>query len=87
MTGKAVAAMFVVLMLPLTASAGPLSSPGTAGGKSCVEAIGYPVTQRPHVAFRRLEADNPKIGSSREMSLAITNAEQAAMWAVKHVTA
>lgn len=27
-----------------------------------------------------------KIGSSREMSLAITNAEQAVMWAVKHVT-
>ena len=28
-----------------------------------------------------------EIGASREMSLAITNAEQAAMWAVKHVTA
>jgi len=27
-----------------------------------------------------------EIGNSREMSLAITNAEQAAMWAVKHVT-
>ncbi|AGH16001.1 hypothetical protein DVVG_00015 [Dunaliella viridis virus SI2] len=27
------------------------------------------------------------IGSSREMSLAKTNAEQAVMWAVKHVTA
>lgn len=27
-----------------------------------------------------------EIGSSREMSLAITNAEQAVMWAVKHVT-
>jgi hypothetical protein len=27
------------------------------------------------------------IGKSRELSLAITNAEQAAMWAVKHVTA
>jgi len=27
-----------------------------------------------------------KIGGSREMSLAITNAEQAVMWAVKHVT-
>jgi hypothetical protein len=26
------------------------------------------------------------IGESREMSLAITNAEQAVMWAVKHVT-
>ena len=26
------------------------------------------------------------IGSSRELSLAITNAEQAVMWAVKHVT-
>lgn len=26
------------------------------------------------------------IGKSREMSLAITNAEQAVMWAVKHVT-
>lgn len=26
------------------------------------------------------------IGNSREMSLAITNAEQAVMWAVKHVT-
>lgn len=28
-----------------------------------------------------------EIGKSRELSLAITNAEQAAMWAVKHVTA
>jgi hypothetical protein len=27
------------------------------------------------------------IGTSRELSLAITNAEQAVMWAVKHVTA
>ena len=27
------------------------------------------------------------IGRSRELSLAITNAEQAVMWAVKHVTA
>jgi hypothetical protein len=27
------------------------------------------------------------IGKSRELSLAITNAEQAVMWAVKHVTA
>ena len=27
-----------------------------------------------------------KIGASRELSLAITNAEQAVMWAVKHVT-
>lgn len=27
-----------------------------------------------------------KIGGSRELSLAITNAEQAVMWAVKHVT-
>lgn len=26
------------------------------------------------------------IGSSRELSLAITKAEEAAMWAVKHVT-
>lgn len=26
------------------------------------------------------------IGNSREMSIAITNAEQAVMWAVKHVT-
>jgi hypothetical protein len=26
------------------------------------------------------------IGGSRELSLAITNAEQAVMWAVKHVT-
>ncbi len=26
-------------------------------------------------------------GKSRELSLAITNAEQAVMWAVKHVTA
>ena len=26
------------------------------------------------------------IGKSREMSLAVTNAEQAVMWAVKHVT-
>ena len=26
------------------------------------------------------------IGASRELSLAITNAEQAVMWAVKHVT-
>ena len=26
------------------------------------------------------------IGKSRELSLAITNAEQAVMWAVKHVT-
>lgn len=28
-----------------------------------------------------------EIGSSREMALAKTNAEQAVMWAVKHVTA
>ena len=28
-----------------------------------------------------------EIGQSREMALAKTNAEQAAMWAVKHVTA
>lgn len=28
-----------------------------------------------------------EIGQSREMSLAKTNAEQAVMWAVKHVTA
>lgn len=27
------------------------------------------------------------LGKSRELSLAITNAEQAVMWAVKHVTA
>ena len=27
-----------------------------------------------------------QIGASRELSLAITNAEQAVMWAVKHVT-
>lgn len=28
-----------------------------------------------------------QVGQSREMSLAKTNAEQAVMWAVKHVTA
>lgn len=28
-----------------------------------------------------------EIGKSRELSLAITKAEEAAMWAVKHVTA
>jgi hypothetical protein len=28
-----------------------------------------------------------EIGQSRELSLAVTNAEQAVMWAVKHVTA
>ena len=28
-----------------------------------------------------------KAGQSRELSLAITNAEQAVMWAVKHITA
>ena len=63
MTGKAAAAAtFVFLMLPLagSAAADPLSLPD--GAKSCVEAIGYPVTQRPHVAFRRLEAENPKSG-------------------------
>ena len=27
-----------------------------------------------------------EVGASREMALAITNAEQAVMWAVKHVT-
>jgi hypothetical protein len=27
-----------------------------------------------------------ELGASRELSLAITNAEQAVMWAVKHVT-
>ena len=27
-----------------------------------------------------------EIGASRELSLAITNAEQSVMWAVKHVT-
>ncbi|MBB5762150.1 hypothetical protein HNR01_001770 [Methylorubrum rhodesianum] len=31
-------------------------------------------------------AECQKAGSSREISLAITNAEQAVMWAVKHVT-
>jgi hypothetical protein len=34
----------------------------TSSGRPCAESIGYPVTQRPHVAFRRLEADNPKTG-------------------------
>lgn len=28
-----------------------------------------------------------EIGNSRELALAVTNAEQAVMWAVKHVTA
>jgi hypothetical protein len=28
-----------------------------------------------------------EIGKSREIALAVTNAEQAVMWAVKHVTA
>lgn len=28
-----------------------------------------------------------QIGKSRELALAVTNAEQAVMWAVKHVTA
>lgn len=28
-----------------------------------------------------------EIGKSRELALAVTNAEQAVMWAVKHVTA
>lgn len=28
-----------------------------------------------------------EIGRSRELALAVTNAEQAVMWAVKHVTA
>jgi hypothetical protein len=32
-------------------------------------------------------AECKRTGSSREISLAITNAEQAVMWAVKHVTA
>jgi hypothetical protein len=32
-----------------------------------------------------IEACNA-IGKSRELSLAVTNAEQAVMWAVKHVT-
>jgi hypothetical protein len=32
-----------------------------------------------------IEACN-EIGKSRELSLAVTNAEQAVMWAVKHVT-
>lgn len=32
-----------------------------------------------------IEACN-SVGKSRELSLAITNAEQAVMWAVKHVT-
>lgn len=27
-----------------------------------------------------------EVGKSRELSLAVTNAEQAVMWAVKHVT-
>jgi hypothetical protein len=75
MTGQAAAAAtFVVLMLPLplTAAGDPLSSPGTAGARSCVEAIGYPVTQRPHVAFRRLEADNPKSGRQGWMEVRTT---------------
>jgi hypothetical protein len=75
MTGKAAAAAtFVLLMLPLpcSAAADPLSSPGTAAGRSCVEAIGYPVTQRPHVAFRRLEADNPKSGRQGWMEVRTT---------------
>jgi hypothetical protein len=72
MTGKAAAAAFVVLMLPLPASAGPLSSPGAVGARSCVEAVGYPVTQRPHVAFRRLEADNPKSGRQGWMEVRTT---------------
>ena len=32
-------------------------------------------------------AECRKVGQSRELSLAITNAEQAVMWAVKHITA
>lgn len=28
-----------------------------------------------------------EIGKSRELSLAVTNAEQSVMWAVKHITA
>ena len=28
-----------------------------------------------------------EIGRSRELALAVTNAEQAVMWAVKHITA
>jgi hypothetical protein len=32
-------------------------------------------------------AECQKAGTGREISLAITNAEQAVMWAVKHVTA
>mgnify|MGYP000480594774 CR=1 FL=1 len=32
-------------------------------------------------------AKGDEVGQSREMSLAKTNAEQAVMWAVKHVTA
>ena len=28
-----------------------------------------------------------EVGKSRELSIAVTNAEQAVMWAVKHVTA
>ncbi|MGV8987780.1 MAG: DUF7681 family protein [Cypionkella sp.] len=28
-----------------------------------------------------------EVGKSRELALAVTNAEQAVMWAVKHVTA
>ena len=57
---------------PCLRALGPLSSPGTAGARSCVEAIGYPVTQRPHVAFRRLEADNPKSGRQGWMEVRTT---------------
>ncbi len=73
MTGKAAAAAtFVLLMLPWprSAAADPLSLPD--GARSCVEAIGYPVTQRPHVAFRRLEADNPKSGRQGWMEVRTT---------------
>ena len=30
---------------------------------------------------------NNALGKSRELSLAVTNAEQSDMWAVKHITA
>ena len=50
----------LLLLVASQAAAEPRGTGPTA--KSCVEPIGYPTTQRPYVAFRRLEADNPKSG-------------------------
>jgi hypothetical protein len=70
MTRYTATAATILLLVASQAAAEPRVSGATA--RSCVESIGYPTTQRPHVAFRRLEADNPKSGRQGWMEVRAT---------------